>query len=99
MGWKVWGNAETERLIDANLIQLYCRIFSVHIEKDMMKIWEELDMEQMEIASKYIVDILSLPLSKDIRYMMETKLKWKSRKNSILGRIPSNEHDRVVGFL
>ena len=64
-----------------------------------MQKWNELDEEDLEMVSKYVVDILSLPLYKDIRYMMETKLKWKSRKNSILGRIPSNEHDREVGFL
>ena len=64
-----------------------------------MQKWDELSEEELEIASRYVVDILSLPLCNDIRHMMETKLKWKSRRNSILGRIPSREHDRVVGFL
>ena len=42
--WHIWGNNETENQIDRILIQLYMRIFGIHVKEKLMKKWMELNM-------------------------------------------------------
>ena len=61
--------------------------------------WYEYSVEELEASAQNINSLLKLPLVEDIMLTMDTKLKLKSRRNSILSKIPKEEHDMVLGFL
>jgi len=88
IGWKYWGNEETRTLIDKRLIAIYCRIFSVHINKGTLKKWDKLTLEQVVIASKNIASMFFLPLTNEILDSLENKTKYKTMKNNILSQVP-----------
>jgi len=64
-----------------------------------MEKWYDYSVDELEASAQHINSLLKLPLVDDIMLTMETKLKLKSRKNSILSKIPKEEHDMVLGFL
>ena len=61
-GWEIWGNDETKDIINKRLVQIYVRIFSVHINADDMVKWTSLDWDTIKIKSCNIIDLLNLPL-------------------------------------
>ena len=64
-----------------------------------MEEWYDYSVEELQASAHNIDTLLKLPLVDDIILTMETKLKLKSRRNSILSKIPNEEHDMVLGFL
>ena len=68
-------------------------------KKEKMEDWYKYSVEDLQASAQNIDSLLKLPLVEDIMLTMETKLKLKSRRNSILSKIPKEEHDMVLGFL
>ena len=99
IAWEVWGNKATEIQIDKILLQLYARIFGIHIKEDLMKNWLNLQMNKIEQLTSNVDELLRLPRTKDILNQMRYGIKMKSRRNKILALIPNEEKDRVLGFL
>ena len=99
IAFKIWGDDKTKQEVNKSLLQLYCRIFNVHQKKEKMEKWYDYSVDELEASAQHINSLLKLPLVDDIMLTMETKLKLKSRKNSILSKIPKEEHDMVLGFL
>ena len=76
-GWKIWGDDGTKISLDKMLTKIYCKIFSVHINKDILIEWMNLPMEYITLKSKNIVNMLNLPTIDHILENIENKTKYK----------------------
>ena len=76
--WHIWGNQETEDTIDRILIQLYMRIFGIHVKETVMKKWLQLEMNTVYQKSGHITEWLRLPKTRDILNQTNKMIKIKS---------------------
>ena len=98
-GFNIWAENKTKETLDKYLIQLYCRIFAIHLTANEFKYWEDYELDTIKRKSENIQELLKLPLTEDILLSIDQKIKLKSNRNNVLAKLKGNHKDIVFGFI